>query len=79
VAKYSLLIRSGKMTCADAIEKLSKIESNVPPLNLDRFLKVTGMTLQEFETASEQTPTTYLTGLPRLFNALRSKVRRQAA
>jgi hypothetical protein len=79
VAKYSLLIRSGKMSRTDAIEKLTKIENNVLPLNLDRFLKATGMTLQEFETASEQSPATYLTGLPVLFNALRKKVRRQAA
>jgi len=79
VAKYSLLIRSGKMTRVDAIEKLSKIENNVLPLNLDRFLKVTGMTLQEFEAASERSPTIYLTGLPLLFNTLRRKVRRQVA
>jgi len=79
VAKYSLLIRSGKMSRADAIEKLSTIENNVPPPNLDRFLKATGMTLQEFDAASERSPTPYLTGLPLLFNALRKKVRRQAA
>jgi hypothetical protein len=79
VAKYSLLIRSGKMSRADATEKLSKIENNLPPPNLDRFLKATGMTLQEFDAASERSPTTYLTGLPLLFNALRRKVRRQVA
>jgi hypothetical protein len=79
VAKYSLLIRSGKMSRADATEKLSKIGNNLPPPNLDRFLKATGMTLQEFDAASERSPTTYLTGLPLLFNALRRKVRRQVA
>ena len=79
VAKYSLLVRSGKMSRADATEKLSTIESNLPPPNLDRFLKATLMTLEEFEAASERSPTTYLTGLPLLFNALRRKVRRQVA
>ena len=79
VAKLSLLVRSGKMNRETALEKLSAMQDNRPPLVLDSFLKFIGMTRQEFDIASEKTPDPYLTGMPRMFNKLRKKVRRQAA
>ncbi len=79
VGKYSLLIRAGKMSREEALEQLSKVEDNLPPPELDRFLELIGMTRDEFDEASERSPDPYLTGLTRLFNALRRRVRRQAA
>ena len=79
VCKYSLLIRTGKMSREEALERLSRIEDNRQPPELDRFLELIGMTRGEFEAASERSPDPYLTGLPRLFNSFRRRVRRQAA
>jgi hypothetical protein len=80
VGKYSLLIRGGKMTREEALERLGNMQDNhLPPPNLDRFLQSVGMNREEFEAASELSPDPYLTGLPRLFNILRRIVRRQAA
>ena len=79
VAKLSLFVRSGKMNRETALEKLSAMQDNRPPMVLDSFLKIVGMTRQEFDTASERTPDAFLTGIPRMFNKLRKIVRRQAA
>jgi hypothetical protein len=78
VAKYSLFVRTGKMTRAEALEHLGRSDGNLPPPNLDRFLKVTGMTHEEFEAASERSPLPYATGLSKLINHLRKRIRRQA-
>ena len=79
VAKLGLFIRSGKMNRESALEKLSAMQDHRPPLALDSFLRIVGMTRQEFDIASEKTPYSYLTSLPRMFNKIRKKVRRQAA
>jgi hypothetical protein len=79
VAKYSLLVRTGKMTREEALKQLGTAENVLPAADLDRFLEVIRMTRQEFDAAVERTPAPYLTGLPQLFNALRRRVRRQAA
>jgi hypothetical protein len=77
VAKYSLLIRTGKMTREEALEQANKPEE-LPVPGLDRFLEFTGMTLQEFEAASGKTPTPYLGGISQCFNTIRKIMRRQA-
>jgi len=79
VAKLSLFIRSGKMSRDKALKDLQTLQSDPAPHVLDNFLKMVGMTRQEFDAASEKTPSPYITGLPRMFNSLRKKVRRQAA
>ena len=78
VAKYSLLVRSGKMTRNEALERLNENGDNLPPPNLDRFLEVIGMTRQEFNTACEQTPEAYIGTVSHFFNTLRRYIRRQA-
>jgi hypothetical protein len=78
VGKYSLLVRSGKMSRDQALDLISKVGDNMSPSNLDRFLEVIGMTRQEFDSATERTTDPYVTGLPRLFNVVRRKIRRQA-
>lgn len=79
VVKYSLLIRGGQMTREEALEQIRDDEKNPPIPGLDRFLELTGMTYEEFETASEKSPEPYLAGLPRLFNTVRRMIRHQAA
>jgi hypothetical protein len=77
VAKYSLLIRTGKMTREEALEQESQPEETPVP-GLDRFLEFTGMTLPEFEAACDKSVTPYMGGISRLFNEFRKKIRRQA-
>jgi hypothetical protein len=48
------------------------------PPELDRFLKATGITIEEFEAASEKSPAPYLGGVTQIFNKFRKIVRRQA-
>ena len=79
VVKYSLLVRGGKMTRDEALEMLRNMDDSAPPPTLDRFLEIAGMTRKEFDTASERSPEPYLTRLPKLFNAFRQRMRRQAA
>jgi len=76
--KYSILIRAGKMNREEALQRLAKVGGNSPPPGLDHFLQLIGMTRQEFNAASERSPTAYLKGLPKLYNALRRRVRHQA-
>jgi hypothetical protein len=78
VAKYSLFVRSGNMTRNEALERLSKIGDNLPLLNLDHFLKITGMTRQEFDKACGQNPRAYMGTVSHFFNAMRRYIRRQA-
>jgi hypothetical protein len=78
VAKYSLLVRSGKMTRDEALGQLSQIGDNLPPPNLARFLDVIGMTHQEFDSACEQSPEAYTGTVSHFFNILRRYIRRQA-
>jgi hypothetical protein len=78
VAKYSLLVRTGKMTRDEALEQLSKIGDNLPPPNLDRFLDIIGMSRQEFNEACEQNPEAYTGTISHLFNTMRRHIRRQA-
>ena len=77
VGKYSLLIRTGKMTREEALEKVSKPEE-IPVPGLDRFLEFTDMTLPEFEAACEKSVAPYMGGITTLFNEFRKKMRRQA-
>jgi hypothetical protein len=79
VVKYSLLIRSGRMTREEAMKRVSKLEKDVHVAGLDHFLEVTGMTREEFEAASERSPQPYLNILSKSFNSLRRLVRHQAA
>jgi hypothetical protein len=77
VGKYSLLIRTGKMTREKALEIMSKPEE-IPVPGLDRFLEFTGMTLPEFEAACEKSVAPYMRGITGLFNEFRKRMRRQA-
>jgi hypothetical protein len=77
-AKYSLLVRSGRMSREEALESMNKIGVDVPP-DVDRFLEVVGMTRREFEVASKRSPDPYVGKLSRLFNWSRGKLRRRAA
>jgi len=79
VAKLSLFVRSGKLAREKALEKLSAMQEQSVPLELDSFLRLVGMTRQEFDIASEKTVDPYLTGIPRMFIKIRKKIRRQAA
>jgi len=79
VGKYSLLIRSGKMSRGEALTKLHQAADNLRPPDLESFLRIMNMTSEQFEVARERSPGPYLTGLPQLFNELRKHVRRQAA
>jgi hypothetical protein len=78
VAKYSMLVRNGRMSREEAMVAINNIETDVPTAELDRLLKVIGMTREEFEAASERSPQPYIKGFSRLFNVLRRIVRRQA-
>lgn len=78
VAKYSMLVRSRKMSREEALDKISQDGTDTTVVGLERFLKVIGMTREEFEAASERTPEPYMTNLSRYFNTLRRLVRRQA-
>jgi hypothetical protein len=77
VLKYSILIRGGKMSREEALERLEKSDGDSSPPELGHFLKLMGMTREEFDEASERSPDPYMRGLPRLYNALRRTVRRQ--
>jgi hypothetical protein len=77
VVKYSLLIRGGKMTRELALEMLGNRDDNAPPPVLERFLKIIGMTQENFIRASRKSPEPYLTLLPKLFNFFRQRIRRQ--
>jgi hypothetical protein len=77
-AKYSVLVRSGKMTREQALDELSKIDIGEMPPEVERLCKVTGMTREEFEAASEKTTEPYLRGVSQVFNRLRKIMRRQA-
>lgn len=79
VVKYSLLIRGGKITRDEALEKIKTIDNNTPPPALNHFLEIIGMTRDEFDIASEKSPEKHLTFLPKLFNLFRRSLRRQAA
>jgi len=79
VAKCSMLVRSGKMTREEAMSAISDIEEGKEIPGLDRFLKVCGMTEDEFYAASEKNPQPYIKGLSQLINFLRRKIRRQVA
>jgi hypothetical protein len=78
IAKYSMLVRNGKMSRDEAMAAINNSEENTSISGLDRLLKVIGMTRDEFEIASERSPQPYIKGFSRLFNILRRKVRRQA-
>ena len=77
VMKYSVLIRGGKMSREEALERLGENDGDSPTPNLDRFIELMGMTRDEFNEASERSPDSYMRGLPRFYNALRRRVRRQ--
>lgn len=78
VVKHSLLVRGSKMSREEALEMLSQVDDNQPPPELDHFLDIIGMTREEFDSSSTKSPDPYLTVLPRLFNAFRRRLRRQA-
>jgi len=77
--KYSLLVRGGKMDRDEALNKLAEGDTDELPPKLDLFLQLVGMTRRDFEDAVHSTPGDYLTGMSKLFNALRRHIRRQAA
>lgn len=79
IVKYSLLVRSGQMTRERALEQVGKDNKNPPAHGLDHFLELISITPQEFEAASNRSPAPYLRGMPQIFNALRRRIRRQAA
>ncbi|HEY40940.1 MAG TPA: hypothetical protein G4O18_03670 [Dehalococcoidia bacterium] len=77
--KYSLLIRTGRMSREEALEKLSEEDYSIPPASLDYFLEIVDMSREEFEAASEKSPEAYLSIISRIFNAIRLRIRKQAA
>jgi hypothetical protein len=77
VVKYCQLVRAGMMTREGALEKVRKLEEAVTIPGLDRFLEVTGMSLQEFEAASQKSPAAYTGGVTQVFNNFRKMIRRQ--
>ena len=79
VAKLALFVRTGKLTRAEALERMEALDSSEAEANLDRFLETTGLTQSEFEESRDLSPAPYLTGIPRLFNEVRKRVRRQMA
>jgi hypothetical protein len=78
VAKYGVLVRSGKMPREEALDALSKIEDNPLPPEVDRFCRATHLTREEFEVAAGRSTAPYLGGITRVFNQLRKIMRRQA-
>jgi len=78
VVKYSLLVRSGKISREEALARIEEDEEQDCVLGLGRFLELTGMTVEEFEAASERSPEPYLKGISRVFNFLRRRMRLQA-
>jgi hypothetical protein len=78
VGKCSLLVRTGKITREEAMERLNTPQEDTNLRHIDRFLKTTGLTHDEFEAASQKKPTPYLGTVTRMFNILRKKIRRQA-
>lgn len=79
VAKYSMLVRSGKMNREDAMAAINDIKEDKEIPGLDRFLEISGMTEEEFYAASDKTPQPYIKGMSKLINFLRRKIRRQVA
>lgn len=77
IGKYSLFIRTGKMTREQALEKVNKPEE-IPIPGIDRFLEFTNMTLPEFEASCEKGVAPYMGVITTLFNEFRKKMRRQA-
>jgi hypothetical protein len=78
VVKYSLLIRSGRMTREEAIKRINTLENDDKVPGLEDFLEITGMTREEFDAASERSPEPYLNIISKSFNSLRRLVRHQA-
>jgi hypothetical protein len=77
IGKYSLFIRTGKLTRQQALEKVNQPEV-IPIPGIDRFLEFTGLTLPEFEAACQQSVTPYMGTITTIFNEFRKKMRRQA-
>jgi hypothetical protein len=76
--KYSLLVRSGRMTREEAMERICKDKEIIPTAAIERFLGVTGMTREEFDGAAEKSPAPYMGRVTRLFNIFRKTIRKQA-
>jgi len=79
VAKIALFVRTGKLTRDEALQKMEALSDAESEADLAHFLDMTGLTRGEFDEARDKTPTPYLTGIPRMFNEVRKRVRRQLA